>query len=270
MGLSYPEISPIMLQLGPVAIRWYSMAYLVGIVLGWLLLKRVVRKYKTGLSEAQLEDMVFYVTLGIILGGRLGYVVFYGSAMMRENWWEIFAIWHGGMSFHGGVLGVMVALYLLARKVKVPFLQLTDLAALVAPIGMGLGRIANFINDELWGRVTDVPWAIRFPNGGFLPRHPSQLYEAALEGVVLWVVLNLLWMKPKVREQYGVVSGAFVLMYAVFRSFLEMFREPDAHIGFLWGGATMGQILSLPLAVVGAWVIVASWRRGKMPVKPER
>ncbi len=261
MGLAYPEISPIMVQLGPVAVRWYSMAYLVGIILGWLLVKRATKKYELGLSTAQLEDLVFYVTVGIIAGGRLGYVLFYGSKILREGWWEVFAIWHGGMSFHGGVLGVIAALWLFARKYRYPFLQLTDLVVLVAPIGMFLGRVANFVNDELWGRVTDVPWAVRFPSGGFLPRHPSQLYEAMLEGVLLFVILNLLWRNPKVRVHCGVVSGLFVLLYGVFRILMEQFREPDAHMGFFFGSFTMGQLLSIPLIVVGAVTIWYARRR---------
>ena len=161
MGLTYPEISPIMLQIGPIAIRWYSMAYLFGIVFGWLLIRHYVKKYGLRLSSAQLEDFVFYLTLGIILGGRVGYVLFYGEKVFQDNWFEVFAIWKGGMSFHGGALGVIVAMALFARKYRFPFLLLADLVVLVAPIGLFLGRIANFVNDELWGRVTDVPWAVR-------------------------------------------------------------------------------------------------------------
>ncbi len=255
MGLTYPEISPIMLQLGPLAIRWYSMAYLFGLLIGWWWVNRSVKKFDIPLSLQNIEDLVFYVTLGIILGGRLGYVLFYGLDMVKDNWLEIFAIWKGGMSFHGGILGVIVALWAFSRKVKLPFLQITDLVVLPAPIGLFLGRIANFINDELWGRVTDVPWAVRFPNGGYLPRHPSQLYEAFFEGIVMFLVLNLLWKSSKVRALPGCVSACFVILYGIFRISMEQFREPDAQLGYFFGGVTMGQMLSLPLILLGICVL---------------
>ncbi len=255
MGLTYPEISPIMLQLGPVAIRWYSMAYLLGILLGWLLLKRMVKKYSLKLTAQNIEDMVFYATVGIILGGRLGYVLFYGEKVFAGNWLEVFAIWKGGMSFHGGALGVIAALYLYARKSGYRFLELTDLVVPVVPIGLFLGRLANFVNDELWGRVSDVPWAIRFPSGGYLPRHPSQLYEAFFEGIVVFIVLNWLWRVKSGREHTGMVSGLFVLLYGVFRISMEQFREPDAHLGFFFEYFTMGQLLSIPFIIVGLLVM---------------
>ena len=260
MGLTYPEISPIMLQIGPIAIRWYSMAYLFGIVFGWLLIRHYVKKYALRLSSAQLEDFVFYLTLGIILGGRIGYVLFYGEKVFQDNWWEVFAIWKGGMSFHGGALGVITAMALFARKYHFPFLQLADLVVLVAPIGLFLGRIANFVNDELWGRVTDVPWAVRFPSGGFLPRHPSQLYEAFFEGICLFVILNLLWRKESVRKHCGTVSALFVLLYGIFRILMEQFREPDAHMGFFFGNFTMGQLLSVPFILLGCVVLLWVWK----------
>ncbi len=264
MGLTYPEISPIMLQIGPIAIRWYSMAYLFGIVFGWLLIRHYVKKYGLRLSSAQLEDFVFYLTLGIILGGRVGYVLFYGEKVFQDNWFEVFAIWKGGMSFHGGALGVIVAMALFARKYRFPFLQLADLVVLVAPIGLFLGRIANFVNDELWGRVTDVPWAVRFPSGGFLPRHPSQLYESFLEGICLFVILNLLWRKEGVRKHCGTVSALFVLLYGIFRILMEQFREPDAHMGFFFGNFTMGQLLSVPLILLGIVVLIFVWRKPRV------
>ncbi len=264
MGLTYPEISPIMLQIGPLAIRWYSMAYLFGIVFGWLLIRHYVKKYGLSLSSAQLEDFVFYMTLGIILGGRVGYVLFYGEKVFQDNWLEVFAIWKGGMSFHGGALGVILAMALFARKYRFSFLQLADLVVLVAPIGLFLGRIANFVNDELWGRVTDVPWAVRFPSGGFLPRHPSQLYEAFFEGICLFFILNLLWKKECVRKHSGTVSALFVLLYGLFRILMEQFREPDAHMGFFFGGFTMGQLLSVPLILLGIAVLIFVWRRPRV------
>ena len=260
MGLTYPEISPIMMHIGPLAIRWYSMAYLFGIIFGWLLIKHWVKIYKINLSSAQLEDLIFYLTLGIILGGRLGYVLFYGEKVFQDNWLEVFAIWKGGMSFHGGALGVIAAMALFAKKYRFPFLQLADLVDLVAPIGLFLGRIANFVNDELWGRVTDVPWAVRFPSGGFLPRHPSQLYEAFFEGFCLFVILNLLWRKESIRQHCGTVSSLFVILYGVFRILMEQFREPDAHMGYFFGNFTMGQLLSVPLIVVVCAVLLWVWK----------
>ena len=255
MGLTYPEISPIMLQLGPLAIRWYSMAYLFGLLIGWWWVNRSVKKFDIPLSLQNIEDLVFYVTLGIILGGRLGYVLFYGLDMVKDNWLEIFAIWKGGMSFHGGVLGVVFAAWLFAKKNQRPFLSITDLIVLYAPIGIFCGRLANFVNDELWGRVTDVPWAVRFPNGGYLPRHPSQLYEAFFEGLVMFAVLNFLWRYKYVREHNGLVSALFITLYGIFRISMERFREPDAQLGFFFGHITMGQMLSVPLILVGASVI---------------
>ena len=237
------------------------MAYLIGILAGWYLLNRNIRKNDLGLSKQNAEDLVFYLTLGIILGGRLGYAVFYGGRAMWEEPWHILEIWKGGMSFHGGVLGVIAATWVYARKIKYSFLCLTDLIVLYAPIGIFLGRLANFVNDELWGRVTDVPWAVRFPAGGYLPRHPSQLYEAFLEGLVMFTVLNLLWRSKWVRGHHGLVSSLFVVLYGIFRILMEQFREPDAHMGFFFTYFTMGQILSLPLIVIGLAVIWYSHRK---------
>ncbi len=261
VGLSFPDISPIMFSIGPLAIRWYSMAYLVGIVAGWMLVNRNVRINKLGLEKTQIEDLMFYITLGIILGGRLGYAIFYGGAEMWLKPWRLLEIWKGGMSFHGGVVGVIAAVWLFSRKIKYSFLALTDLAVLYAPIGIFLGRLANFVNDELWGRVTTVPWAVRFPAGGYLPRHPSQLYEGLLEGVLMFVVLNLLWQLPKIRRIHGVVSALFIILYGCFRIILEQFREPDAQLGFFFGGVTMGQMLSIPLMVGGLAVLVWCFRK---------
>lgn len=254
-GLAYPNISPILFSIGSLDIRWYSMAYLLGIVAAWFLVRQNIKKFNLPISRTQLEDLVFYITLGIVIGGRAGYVLFYGRGMFWQNPLEIFAVWHGGMSFHGGVIGVIVAAYAAARKFNYRFLSLTDLIALYAPIGLFLGRLANFANDELWGRVTDVAWAVRFPNGGYLPRHPSQLYEAATEGLLLFVVLNVLWQSRWVRQHTGFISGMFLLLYAVFRMSLEQFREPDPQLGYLFAHITMGQLLSLPLALLGLWLL---------------
>lgn len=254
-GFAYPEISPIIVQIGPWALRWYSMAYLFGILFGWWLAAKRIKKYQIPLTKNNLEDIVFYFTLGVILGGRLGYVLAYGTEKFWLNPLEIFAVWHGGMSFHGGIVGVIIAMYLAAKHVNFSFLKLTDFTAPLVPVGIFLGRLANFVNDELWGRVTNVAWAVRFPNGGYLPRHPSQLYEACLEGVVLFVILNLMWTNKQCRERKGFISGAFLLGYALFRMLLEQFREPDAQLGFLWSGVTMGQLLSLPALLGGVYLL---------------
>ncbi|MBR4106463.1 MAG: prolipoprotein diacylglyceryl transferase [Alphaproteobacteria bacterium] len=260
VGLAYPEISPIAFSLGPLAIRWYSLAYLFGILLAWLMLWRNNQKYKLGYTNAQMEDLVFYITMGIIIGGRLGYACFYGGIDMWLKPWHLLELWKGGMSFHGGIVGVIVAAWLFARNYKWSFLQTTDLVAIYCPIGIFLGRIANFINDELWGRETDVAWAVRFPAGGYVPRHPSQLYESFCEGFVLFVLLNWLWSSAKIRNRYGMVSGLFIMLYGVFRLCLEQFRQPDAQLGFFFGGITMGQILSLPLILVGIIVLGIAWK----------
>lgn len=254
-GLDFPQISPIIFSIGPLDIRWYSMAYLVGILIGWWLINRNVKKYDLNLSKENIEDFVFYLTLGIVIGGRLGYVLFYGGTAFWMNPLQVFEVWKGGMSFHGGALGVIAATYLFARKINHKFLALTDLVVLYAPIGIFFGRLANFINDELWGRVTDVPWAIKFPHGGYLPRHPSQLYEAFFEGIVMFVVLNSLWRSAWVRTHQGVVSSLFVILYGIFRISMEQFREPDIQMGYFFTYFTMGQILSVPLILLGAVVL---------------
>lgn len=263
VGFDYPNISPIALSLGPLAIRWYSLAYLFGILLAWLMLWRNNRKYSLGYTKSQMEDLVFYITMGIIIGGRLGYACFYGGAEMWLKPWHLLELWKGGMSFHGGIIGVIIAAWLYARTYKWSFLQATDLVAIFCPIGIFLGRIANFINDELWGRVTDVAWAVRFPAGGYLPRHPSQLYEAFFEGIVLFVLLNWLWSKEKFRNTYGLASGLFILLYGIFRMCMEQFRQPDIQLGFFFEKFTMGQMLSLPLVLLGIGVLGWSWYRYK-------
>lgn len=262
IGLSYPEISPIALSIGPLAIRWYSLAYLTGILSAWFLVLRNNKKYNLGYSKLNIEDLAFYITLGIIIGGRLGYALFYGGAQMWLKPWHLLELWKGGMSFHGGIAGVIVAAWLYARKFKFKFLAITDLVALYAPIGMFLGRLANFVNDELWGRVTTVSWAVRFPSGGYLPRHPSQLYEAFFEGIILFILLNFLWRYQKVRQTSGIISALFVLMYGIFRILMEQFREPDAQLGFLFGSVTMGQLLSAPLILVGGTVLWLKLKKG--------
>ena len=262
IGIDFPQISPIMFSVGPLAIRWYSMAYLAGILIGWFIVSKYVKKYDIGFSKLDLEDLAFYVTLGVILGGRFGYVFFYGGEdnPFLKNPLHVFEIWKGGMSFHGGIVGVITAIYVYAKRRGFSFFKVSDLVSLVVPIGIFFGRLANFINDELWGRQTDVAWAVKFPNGGYLPRHPSQIYEALLEGLLMFIILNLLWKKQFIRERCGIISALFVLLYACFRTIVEHFRQPDAQIGFFLGHITMGQLLSIPFVVIGLWVIYAKLR----------
>lgn len=255
MYIDFPNISPVVFSIGGFSLRWYALAYLFGILAAWLLTKRNIAKYNLGITSSQLDDLVFYTTLGIILGGRIGYILCYGQGYFFRYPAEIFAVWHGGMSFHGGIVGVILGLYFFARKYKFPFLKITDIVALYVPIGIFLGRLANFINGELWGRVTDVAWAVKFPDGGYLPRHPSQIYEALSEGVLMFIVLTLLWKKPFVRNHTGIISAVFLIIYSCSRVCMEFFREPDTQIGFIYGHITLGQILSLPFLFLGIYIL---------------
>ncbi len=262
VGLEFPNISPVMFSVAGLSVRWYSMAYLAGIVLAWLCLVRDIKKYHISFGKTAVEDIIFYITIGIIVGGRLGYAIFYGGSYFWHEPWQILALWKGGMSFHGGAVGAVMGLWYASYRHQIDFWQLTDLAALYAPMGIFFGRLANFINDELWGRVTDVAWAVRFPSGGYLPRHPSQLYEAVCEGLLMLIVLNVLWrFVPIFREKKGTISALFVIFYAVFRIVLENFRQPDAQLGFYFGVLTMGQILSFPLLVFGIYLF---WRKFRL------
>src|SRR6478735_4036397 len=264
LALPFPSFDPIAVSVGPFAVRWYAMAYIVGILLGWVYARHILRseKYWGGpapISVVQFDDYVLWVTLGIILGGRTGYVLFYNLNWFIAHPLEIFQLWQGGMSFHGGFLGCVAAVLLFGWRNKVPVLSLGDVTCAVGPIGLLLGRLANFINGELWGRPTDVPWAMVFPSGGPLPRHPSQLYEAALEGVVLCAVLTAL-IRAGALKRPGFILGAFAFGYGVARTICEQFREPDPQLGFLWGGLTMGTLLSLPLMLAGLAIMWAAMR----------
>lgn len=260
--LTYPSISPVAFYIGSWPVYWYGLMYLIGFLAGWGLLALRLRTSPRGFTQDQLSDVCFFAALGAIVGGRLGYMFFYDWRVLFSDPLLIFQTWKGGMSFHGGLLGVLVALLYCARKIKQPLLALTDLIAPVVPIGLGAGRIGNFINGELWGRVTEGPWGMVFPNAGSLPRHPSQLYEFALEGLLLFVILWLYSWKPK---PLGAISGLFALCYGLFRSGVEFFREPDAQIGYLaWGWLTEGQLLSLPLIVVGIVLLVWAYARNKI------
>jgi len=265
--LPFPDFDPVLISFGPFAIRWYALAYIAGILLGWFYARSLTanERYWGGpapITVADYDDFVLWVTLGIILGGRIGYVLFYNLDFFIAHPIEIVKVWTGGMSFHGGFLGCMLAVVLFAWKRGLPVLSLGDVTCAAGPIGLFLGRLANFVNGELWGRPTDVPWAIVFPgrDAGPFPRHPSQIYEALLEGVVLFVILHLLIRAGALRRP-GLIVGAFAIGYAIARSFCELFREPDAQLGFLWGGMTMGMLLSVPLLLAGIGFIAVALRR---------
>lgn len=262
-GLPFPDIDPVALQLGPLAIRWYGLAYLAGFLLGWRTCVMLVRRAGGLPTERDIDDFVVWVVFGVVLGGRLGSVLFYNLPYYLAHPLEIFQVWKGGMAFHGGLLGVVVATLIFAHRRSLPLMRLGDLLATAVPIGLFFGRLANFINAELYGRAGDVSWAMIFPTDPLqIPRHPSQLYEAGLEGLLLFVVLLALARSAWVRARHGLVAGCFLVGYGLTRSIAEFFREPDAHIGFLAGGVTMGQILSLPMILVGLAVIAWVWRRG--------
>ena len=264
--IAFPVFDPIAISIGPFAIRWYALGYIVGILLGWVYAKAILRSQRAWggpapISSVEFDDFVLWVTLGIILGGRIGYVLFYNLPHFIEHPLEIIHLWTGGMSFHGGFLGCVLAVVLFARRRKISILSLGDVTCAVAPIGIFLVRLANFINGELWGRPSDVPWAMVFPNAGPMPRHPSQIYEATLEGLVLFVVLAL-FVRFGALKRPGLILGAFALFYGLARTFGEFFREPDIQLGFLWGGVTMGMLLSLPMILGGALIIWLVLRAG--------
>lgn len=266
--LAYPSIDPVAFSLGPVHVRWYGLAYLSAFVVSFFVLRWLGRRWKLELSDDDLLTIVLAAVIGVVVGGRLGYVLFYSGGDYLKNPAEILAIWTGGMSFHGGLVGVLVAGAVVSRILKVPWLTLCDLGAVCAPVGLFFGRLANFVNDELWGRATTVPWAIVFPSAGPLPRHPSQLYEALLEGAVLFVVMLWLATRRPVPPR-GVLVGWLLTLYGVFRIFAELFREPDVQIGFLPGGLTIGQLLSAPVLLGGIGLLVWAYRRGLPHARPK-
>lgn len=259
--IPFPNIDPIAVELGPLAIRWYSLAYIVGLVGGMALLSRIARRDDAVINEQEAWDFLSWACMGVILGGRVGYCLFYKPEYYLANPLDIFAVWKGGMSFHGGTLGSILVIYLYARHLKVPFLALADMVASMSCIGLFLGRLANFINGELYGRVTDVPWGVVFPGGGPEPRHPSQIYEALLEGVLLFAILNIMRFTPAGLKRHGRIAGTFMVGYALSRVTVEFFRQPDAHLGILQTGTTMGQNLSIPMLLLGLYWIVRAYRR---------
>jgi phosphatidylglycerol:prolipoprotein diacylglycerol transferase len=266
--LLFPQFDPVIVQLGPLAIRWYALAYITGLVVGWRMVRRLARLTPVVATALQVDDFLTWATLGVVLGGRLGYVLFYQPGTYLAHPAMILAVWEGGMSFHGGMLGVAIATIVFCRRNAIPVFGFADRIAVVAPIGLGLGRCANFINGELWGRPAPdwLPWAMIFPRAGMVPRHPSQLYEALLEGLLLFTVMFVLSRRQGLRERFGLLTGVFLVGYAIARITGEYFREPDAFLGFLTFGTTMGQILSVPMLLAGVWLIVRS--RSDDPVRP--
>ncbi len=250
---AYPLIDPVIVQIGPLAIRWYGMMYLMGFIVGYLVIRSELKRRNGPIPLDAAEDMLFYIIIGLLLGARLGYVLIYNLPYYTTSPLDALAFWKGGMSFHGGLAGVIIAGFVFARKYNADFLELADIGALAAPIGLMLGRIGNFINGELYGRVTDLPWGMVFPGGGPEPRHPSQLYESALEGPFLFLIL---WGLRKRAKRNGQILAAFLIGYGIIRFMVEFFREPDIQIGFIAGLFTMGQMLCAIMILIGAYLLV--------------
>jgi phosphatidylglycerol:prolipoprotein diacylglycerol transferase len=253
--LNFPNIDPIIISFGPLAVSWYSLSYVTGILLGWYYVLKLIEANSLGISKKHIDDFISWAIIGIIVGGRLGYVLFYDPVKYFSDPVLILKTYEGGMSFHGGITGLIVAVFLFCKRYKLVFLELTDLCSVVAPIGLFLGRLANFINAELYGRVTDAPWAFVFPASDGLPRHPSQLYEAALEGIVLFFIQKIAATKFGALKRNGLLSGIFLIFYSFFRIIVEFFREPDFKIGYFANYFTMGQLLCMPMIIVGIILI---------------
>jgi phosphatidylglycerol:prolipoprotein diacylglycerol transferase len=255
--IPYPEINPDIIRIGPLAVRWYGIMYLIGFTAAYFLVRYQLKRRKISVTSQDIDSLFLFLLSGLVIGARLGYVIFYNPIYYLSNPSEIFAVWHGGMSFHGGLIGSIIAGMLFCRRHKADFWQLADLVIVAAPIGLGLGRLGNFINGELYGRVTDVPWGMVFPGGGPAPRHPSQLYEFLLEGVVLFSVL---WFLKNKHLRPGALTSIFLMLYGVFRFFVEFFRQPDPQIGFILGYFTMGQILSSAMILAGIGIFLSKPR----------
>ena len=261
--LEFPNINPVALDLGVIKIRWYALSYIAGILLSWFLILKIIKIKKIDLNSKEISDLVSNCMIGIIIGGRLGYVFFYNPEYYSNNLLEIFKIWNGGMSFHGGFIGVIFAVIYSSKLFKIPILTFADLIAIVAPLGLFFGRLANFINGELFGRTTNHSFGIIFPNGGDLPRHPSQLYEAFFEGIVLFIILWLMMHIFDLLKKPGIITSLFIFLYGVFRFFIEFFREPDQHIGLLYFEFSMGQILSFPMILIGLYFSIIFYNKSK-------
>ena len=248
----------VLVDLGFFQIKWYSIAYILGIVLGWVYALKIIKNEKLTNNKIKIsdfDDLIVYLIIGIILGGRLGYIIFYNFEYYSENFFEIFKIWRGGMSFHGGLIGVIIGTFIFSKKTSNNFFQLTDIVACVAPIGLFFGRIANFINGELYGKISNLPWTVIFPEAGNLPRHPSQIYESILEGILLFIILNYLALKKNLLLKSGYISVLFLILYSILRIFSETFREPDAHIGYIYNYFSMGTLLSIITLLDGVIII---------------
>ena len=254
----YPHIDPVILQIGPVALRWYGLMYLIGFASAWWLGVRRKALLGAHMTDENISDLIFYCAIGTVLGGRLGYMLFYAWPTLMDDPLALFKVWQGGMSFHGGCLGVIIGGWIFAKKHDLKFFAITDFIAPFVPIGLGAGRLGNFINGELWGQPTDLPWGMVFPHVDALPRHPSQLYEFFLEGVLLFFLLWCYSRKPRLLSR---VSAVFLIGYGAARFFVEYFREPDLQLGYLWGGFTMGQWLSLPMIIIGLYLLMTAEKR---------
>ena len=259
-AIPFPVIDPMLIEIGPLAIRWYALAYVVGLILGWRYMLHLARRFPEIMSGREVDDFLLWATLGVILGGRIGYVLFYLPGGLANDPLTLIAVWRGGMSFHGGLVGVIVALIVFCLMRKLAIKRVGDILCCAVPIGLLLGRIANFINSELWGRTTDVPWAMVFPHSGGLPRHPSQLYEAFFEGALLFAILAWLVHCTRAIQRPGLLAGLFLAGYGLARFGIEFVRQPDAQLGFLYAGATMGQLLSIPMVLFGVYSI---WRANR-------
>ena len=254
------NFDPVLIDLGVFQIRWYSIAYIAGIILGWIYATQIIKKMAknhdfTKINQKDFDDLIIYLVIGIILGGRLGYIIFYNLEYYSNNFLEIFKLWEGGMSFHGGLLGVIITTIIFSRIKKINFFYFSDIICCVAPIGIFLGRVANFINGELFGKISTLPWSVIFPNAGNISRHPSQIYEAILEGIILFILINLLAVKKKLLLKAGYVSGLFLIFYSIARIICENFREPDIHLGYFFNYFSMGVLLSFITFFAGCFII---------------
>jgi phosphatidylglycerol:prolipoprotein diacylglycerol transferase len=265
--MQFPNIDPVFLRIGPLAFRWYGLMYIFGFLVGYFFILAGVKRRKVALTKDDVADFIFALAIGVILGGRTGYILFYNLSYYLAHPLKVFYVWEGGMSFHGGLTGAALAALYFSRKRGVKFFLMADITIIAAPIALMLGRLGNFINGELYGKPTDLPWGIIFPTGGNMPRHPSQLYEAFLEGPVSFVIL---WLLSRRERPPGVIFWSFVALYGLFRFIVEFFREPDSQIGYLAGGFSMGQLLSLPMLMLGLGMVWYSFHRAKASEKPSK
>jgi phosphatidylglycerol:prolipoprotein diacylglycerol transferase len=270
LSIMFPPLDPVALSFGPLVIRWYALAYLAGFLLGWRYALYLVKLRSFRPNAADIDEFLSWAVLGVIIGGRIGYVLVYQPGLYLSDPLEMLKVWHGGMSFHGGCAGVILAMIGFAWRHRISFFTLSDVIASVTPIGLFFGRLANFVNGELWGRVTTAPWGVIFPGerAGPLPRHPSQIYQALMEGLILFLILAWLNTKPAVRNRPGIIGGVFIGGYGVARVIGEFFREPDAQMGYFWGGITMGQILSVPMILAGIVLVIYACKRRMPAVEP--